>query len=145
MHFLASTDGANFYPSDGGKFSAAHSPTKAIDQPTNLHERGPIAGDASIVGAGGPAMNPAMIAEVVRHHKERWAKSLKRGIKCKFCENNKEPEWFYTTHTTHDATGKVTCPKLRAITCQICHSTGDDVCCFVALLALFWIKDFSLG
>lgn len=45
---------------------------------------------------------------------------------CVFCRNNGESEKFYTSHNLKDAYGKAICPVLRAYTCPLCGTSGDD-------------------
>jgi len=44
---------------------------------------------------------------------------------CVFCRNNGEPNTWFRNHSLRDATGRVTCPVLRAYTCPICGTSGD--------------------
>ncbi|THD20993.1 Nanos 1 [Fasciola hepatica] len=44
---------------------------------------------------------------------------------CAFCRNNGEPFEVYITHKVKDASGRVTCPVLRLLSCPLCKSTGD--------------------
>ncbi|OQR71336.1 hypothetical protein BIW11_03989 [Tropilaelaps mercedesae] len=45
---------------------------------------------------------------------------------CQFCQNNKEPEEFYRSHTLRDSSGRVLCPVLRAYNCPLCNNGGGD-------------------
>lgn len=45
---------------------------------------------------------------------------------CQFCQNNKESEEFYKSHTLRDTTGRVICPVLRAYNCPLCNNGGGD-------------------
>lgn len=45
---------------------------------------------------------------------------------CQFCQNNKEPEEFYRSHTLRDTSGRVLCPVLRAYNCPLCNNGGGD-------------------
>ncbi|WP_411025060.1 nanos family protein, partial [Salmonella sp. s54836] len=45
---------------------------------------------------------------------------------CVFCRNNGEDESVYNSHALKAPDGKVTCPVLRAYTCPLCHSSGDE-------------------
>ncbi|CAL8070920.1 unnamed protein product [Calicophoron daubneyi] len=55
-----------------------------------------------------------------------FRRTAEQGIAlCPFCRNNGEPFDVYVTHKVKDASGRVTCPVLRMLTCPLCKSTGD--------------------
>ncbi|XP_022709741.1 uncharacterized protein LOC111272509 [Varroa jacobsoni] len=45
---------------------------------------------------------------------------------CQFCQNNREPEDVYRSHTLRDLSGRVVCPVLRSYNCPICNNGGGD-------------------
>ena len=46
---------------------------------------------------------------------------------CGFCKKNGEPANIYTSHRLNDrSSGRVGCPYLRELVCDICGATGDN-------------------
>jgi len=44
---------------------------------------------------------------------------------CGFCKRNGEISQIYSNHRLADAQGRVQCPQLRVLVCELCGATGD--------------------
>ena len=76
---------------------------------------------------GQAQVNPFDLDAILARHRARWARSMARGILCRFCIKTNASDAFCRTHTLRDACGKLTCPVLRSLHCPLCGATGDDV------------------
>ncbi|VDP70447.1 unnamed protein product [Echinostoma caproni] len=65
-------------------------------------------------------------SEFLRRLRALVRRKSEEGLElCAFCRNNGEPFQVYITHKVRDASGRVTCPVLRLLSCPVCKSTGD--------------------
>jgi len=51
--------------------------------------------------------------------------SNRRADECGFCKSNGEIPAIYANHKLTDNQGRVSCPQLRGLVCDICGATGD--------------------
>ncbi|KER28279.1 hypothetical protein T265_04877 [Opisthorchis viverrini] len=64
--------------------------------------------------------------DLVRRLRATVRRKCEEGLDlCAFCRNNGEHFNVYITHKVRDASGRVTCPVLRLLSCPLCKSTGD--------------------
>ena len=56
----------------------------------------------------------------------RMGARFRRHSGCGFCKKNGEPTSIYTSHRLHGEQGRVTCPYLRELVCEVCGATGDS-------------------
>ena len=55
----------------------------------------------------------------------RMGARSRRSSGCGFCKKNGEPASIYTSHRLHGERGRVSCPYLRELVCEVCGATGD--------------------
>ena len=55
----------------------------------------------------------------------RMGARSRRSSGCGFCKKNGEPVSIYTSHRLHGEQGRVSCPYLRELVCELCGATGD--------------------
>ena len=56
----------------------------------------------------------------------RMGARSRRNSGCGFCKKNGEPMSIYTSHRLHGEHGRVSCPYLRELVCEVCGVTGDS-------------------
>ena len=56
----------------------------------------------------------------------RMGARSRRNSGCGFCKKNGEPISIYTSHRLHGEHGRVSCPYLRELVCEVCGATGDS-------------------
>ena len=75
--------------------------------------------------------NQSVVSQQIHNHvqqqiQNKALKNLSKTSVCVFCRNNGESREFYSSHTLKDNEGNTTCPILRAYTCPLCKSHGNQ-------------------
>nr|BAB01491.1 CNNOS1 [Hydra vulgaris] len=75
--------------------------------------------------------NQSVVSQQIHNHvqqqiQSKALKNLSKTSVCVFCRNNGESREFYSSHTLKDNEGNTMCPILRAYTCPLCKSHGNQ-------------------